>query len=110
MYMGIILLALPISVVGSSFQREYARLYPEQTNEDEDSDEDETGTELDDVSGSERAEIKKSLAELNEKVTFLMEAMVQMQRQQGLSPPKIPRGANASPNETINVLHTEDTY
>lgn len=103
MYMGIILLALPISVVGSSFQREYAKLYPEEPNDEDTDDEDERGTELDGISSSERRDIKKSLAELNDKVTFLMEAMMQLQKQQQQG--KWPLDASRSSGDIINVLH-----
>lgn len=81
MYLGIILLALPISVVGASFQREYERLYPQNDNEDEDED-DGCSTEMSRVglSSTERDDIKKSLAELNEKVLFLTDTILQMQK------------------------------
>ena len=81
MYLGIILLALPISVVGASFQREYERLYPQNDNEDEDED-DGCITEMSRVglSSTERDDIKKSLADLNEKVLFLTDTILQMQK------------------------------
>ena len=85
MYLGIVLLALPISVVGTSFQSEYEKLYPQHDNDDDD-DIDDMSTELEERGGTaqarraERDEIKRSLAELNDKVTLLMDMMTQLQQ------------------------------
>ena len=86
MYLGIVLLALPISVVGTSFQREYERLYPQN---DVCGVDDEGNIELGSMGisnsqiqtrRSEREEIKRSLAELHDKVALLMEMMEQLQK------------------------------
>ena len=79
MYLGINLLALPISVVGASFQREYERLHPQSNYDEDDGDEctERTQTPLINAEGE---DIKQSLAALNDKVTLFMDVMMQMQK------------------------------
>jgi len=94
MYFGIVLLALPISVVGASFQREYERLHPQEEEETSQTpiiirrsasgeDGDIIGTELLTIRNKkEHQELEKSLKEINEKVTFLCNAMASLQERQ----------------------------